>query len=111
MSEPDDDPVLWPHKGTWSYHDDDCRCGWYDMYCNRDGWVWSCCGSCKEHSDCSAPHMHPTHWQHFKATDTHAGWKGIRPTYRSNAEIRALAPECFPDPSEPSEAPEAAEEP
>ncbi|MCB9688627.1 MAG: hypothetical protein H6738_24830 [Alphaproteobacteria bacterium] len=92
----DDDPVQRPHRGAWLYHDDDCRCTWGgDSYCNRDGHTWTCCGACKEHSDCTEPAMHPTYWQHPLHGRTVAGWNGVWPRYKSNAEIRALAPELF----------------
>jgi hypothetical protein len=85
------------HTGTWSYHDDDCWCvmAGGDRYCNRGGSVWSCCGSCKEASECSKPHLHPTYWSHPKSSQTHAGYAGNWPTYKSDAEIRAVAPEAF----------------
>lgn len=42
------------HHGHWNYHDDDCQCGRYfdNSYCNRNGYIWSCCGSTSEHSTC-----------------------------------------------------------
>lgn len=83
------------HAGSWGSHDDDCWCAMAGGYCNRGGWVWSCCGACKEDSECSAPRMHPTHWQHPKHGQTTAGYRGVWPVYRSDAEIRALAPEAF----------------
>jgi hypothetical protein len=61
------------------------------MYCNRDGRVWSCCGACKEHSDCTAPATHPTYWNHPLVAATHSGeWVNNWPLYKSNAEIRKL---------------------
>jgi hypothetical protein len=83
------------HHGAWSHHDDDCRCGEFDLHCNRDGFVWSCCGACKQDSECSGAALHPTHWRHPKSGQTHSGWEGVRPTYKSDAEIRAIAPEAF----------------
>lgn len=83
------------HTGVWNYHDDDCRCVEGGLHCNRDGWVWSCCGACKHESECSAPNLHPTHWNHPKFTETQAGYDGLRPRYRSNEEIRRLSPESF----------------
>jgi hypothetical protein len=83
------------HTGSWDYHDDDCRCTIANPYCNRDGHVWSCCGACKEDSECSAPHMHPTYWSHPKFTETISGYKGMRPVYKTNEEIREIAPEAF----------------
>lgn len=53
-----------PHTGTWDYHDDDCMCGAYGRHCNRDGHVWSCCGACREDTECTAPELHPTHWNY-----------------------------------------------
>lgn len=91
----DDDPVTRPHTGSYDYHHDDCRCSEADLYCNRDGRVWSCCGACKEHSDCTAPATHPTFWRHPLHGATVSGFRGVWPTYRSNAEIRALAPKLF----------------
>ena len=42
------------HFGTWDYHDDDCRCMLADdMWCNRDGRCWSCCGAVVEKSTCA----------------------------------------------------------
>lgn len=92
-----DDPVTRAHAGQYEYHDDDCRCSMADLFCNRDGQVWSCCGACKEHSDCSAPNTHPTYWQHPLHGAMIAEFAGVRPTYRTNAEIRALATDCFQD--------------
>ena len=40
------------HRGVYAYHNDDCRCGMYDNHCNRDGHVWSCCGSTQRYSRC-----------------------------------------------------------
>lgn len=91
------DPVTRPHTGTWRYHDDDCRCGWYDGYCNRDGNIWSCCGACKQHSDCAAPNTHPTFWSHPRHAATVAGYRNNWPFYKSNAEIRAASPDSFAD--------------
>ena len=85
------------HSGVWDYHDDDCRCTEGGIrFCNRDGRVWSCCGACKEDSECTAPRMHPTYWGHPKASQTHARhWNGPWPTYKSDVAIRAVAPELF----------------
>ena len=94
----DDDAILRPHTGSFDYHDDDCLCVMGGAYCNRDGYVWSCCGSCKEHSDCSRPETHPTYWNHPLSSATHSGeWVNHRPLYKSNTEIRALMPEAFSD--------------
>lgn len=42
--------------------------------------MWSCCGACKEHSDCSRPVTHPTHWNHPLSGSTHSGqWVNHRP--------------------------------
>ena len=92
-----DDPVLHPHTGTWRYHDDDCRCGWYRSHCNRDGGVWSCCGACKQHSDCSGAALHPTHWQHPDHHRTVTGHRDHRPVHRPNAELRARFPGLWAD--------------
>ncbi len=92
-----DDPVTRPHRGSYDFHDDDCRCSMVNDYCNRGGRVWSCCGACKEDSDCSAPNMHPTFWQHPLHGSTVAGFRGVWPTYVSNAEIRARCPGCIPE--------------
>lgn len=83
------------HSGRWIYHDDDCLCG---GPCNRNAYVWSCCGACKEDSECSGKQLHPTHWSHPKFFKTTSGYNSHgRPNYLSNAEIRALAPDCFVD--------------
>ncbi len=83
------------HSGTYRYHDDDCMCVMGQRYCNRDGSVWSCCGACKEDSECTAPRTHPTYWDHAKFRQTVSGYEGVRPTFKSDAEIRAIAPELF----------------
>ena len=42
------------HFGSWSYHEDDCWCMMGgDAYCNRGGYVWSCCGATVELSSCA----------------------------------------------------------
>lgn len=90
------DPVIRPHSGKWEYHDDDCWCIMGRDFCNRDGHVWSCCGACKKDSDCSAPNTHPTYWNHKKHTQTIDRYNSDhRPIYKSNKEIRKIAPECF----------------
>jgi len=84
------------HSGEWSYHDDDCWCVMGGRkYCNRDGYVWSCCGACKEDSECSAPKAHPTHWSHPKFSSTVKGYSGTKPVYKTNEEIRSIAPDAF----------------
>lgn len=85
------------HDGAYLYHDDDCRCTDGGItYCNRDGHVWSCCGACKEASECTAPRRHPTHWQHPKHAETIADHRPSgRPIYKTNVEIRQIAPEDF----------------
>jgi hypothetical protein len=85
------------HTGVWSRHDDDCRCIDGGIpYCNRDGWVWSCCGACKQQSECSAPNMHPTYWNHPKFSQTHVSYdERLRPEYLPDEELRRLAPEAF----------------
>lgn len=84
------------HAGSWSYHPDDCRCVEADRHCNRDGHCWSCCGACKEDSECTAPILHPTHWSHPRYAATVARYERHWPVFRSNEEIRAAVPECFP---------------
>jgi len=98
MADPtEEDPILHPHTGSWEYHVDDCRCTEADLYCNRDGWIWSCCGSCKEHSDCTSDRKHPTHWSHPRVSATISGFENNWPKHKSNKEIRAAAPESFPE--------------
>lgn len=84
------------HTGSWRYHDDDCRCTWVERYCNRDGWVWSCCGACQEDSDCTGTVMHPTHWSHPASSQTIAHWVRGRPVYKSKEALRDLFPAMFP---------------
>lgn len=85
------------HSGTWRYHDDDCWCVMGDnQYCNRDGYVWSCCGACKEDSECSGEKMHPTYWNHPKFSQTVEGYNdSYKPIYKSNEDIRKISPESF----------------
>ncbi len=78
------------HTGAFEHHDDDCRCVEADLYCNRDGQCWSCCGAAKEDSDCTAPEMHPTNPNHPLFARTVAGYRDVRPFYKSNEEIAAL---------------------
>ena len=85
------------HTGSWQYHVDDCRCSWADLYCNRDGWIWSCCGSTQKDSDCSGDVMHPTHWQHPKSSQTVDHYENNWPVHKPKEEIRKIAPECFDD--------------
>lgn len=42
------------HSGYWSFHDDDCLCWRYfdGAHCNRNGYIWSCCGALSESSAC-----------------------------------------------------------
>eukprot|EP00741_Cyanophora_paradoxa_P012312 tig00000169_g11898.t1 len=42
------------HRGYYSYHDDDCRCAMYgeESHCNRNGYIWSCCGQWNRYSVC-----------------------------------------------------------
>lgn len=79
-----------PHAGRYTYHDDDCRCVEGGLYCNRDGSCWSCCGACKEDSDCTAPEMHPTNPSHPLFFQTTAGTKNLRFEFKPNEEIAAL---------------------
>jgi hypothetical protein len=83
------------HTGSYSYHDDDCWCMMGDNYCNRDGFVWSCCGACKKDSECSGAIMHPTYWKHPKFSQTVKEYANGKPVYKSNEEIRKIAPKCF----------------
>lgn len=83
------------HTGVWSYHDDDCRCVEGGLHCNRDDFVWSCCGACKKDSECSGAKLHPTHWSHPRYGETYDVHAGSRPAYRSNEEIRRISPESF----------------
>ncbi len=84
------------HTGSFDYHEDDCRCVEGGRHCNRDASCWSCCGACKEDSECSGTRLHPTHWQHPRFQQTVSGFDGRhRPTFKSNEAIRALAPESF----------------
>lgn len=101
MTTPDDDPVLHPHTGSYEFHDDDCRCTMALPYCNRGGWVWSCCGATKKHSDCSGAQTDPTYWSHPKCGATVDHWENHWPVHKSNAEIRAVAPECFEEDRRP----------
>ena len=78
------------HSGSWNYHDDDCRCVEAGFYCNRDGSCWSCCGACKQGSECTAPEQHPTHWNHPCFSATIAGYNGARPVFKSNEEIARI---------------------
>ena len=91
------DKTINKHTGTYSYHDDDCWCLMGDIkYCNRDGFVWSCCGSCKKDSECSGSNMHPTYWGHPKFTKTFDRYgDNLKPVYKSNEEIRLISPESF----------------
>ncbi len=90
------DKVSIPHTGKWEYHDDDCWCVLGNNYCNRDDWVWSCCGACKKDSDCSGKNMHPTYWKHdkFPYTIKKAGENGST-TFVSNEKIKKISPESF----------------
>lgn len=83
------------HTGSWDSHDDDCQCGLGSRHCNRGSACWSCCGACKQDSECTGTRLHPTHWSHPKHGQTVAGYSGGWPTYKSNEEIRRIAPECF----------------
>ncbi len=40
------------HLGVYAYHNDDCRCIMGGHYCNRDGYVWSCCGATERYCHC-----------------------------------------------------------
>ena len=41
------------HRGVYAYHCDDCWCSMGGWNCNRDGMIWSCCGSTTK--DCFCP--------------------------------------------------------
>jgi phospholipase/carboxylesterase len=41
------------HTSGWRYHDDDCWCMMAGGYCNRGGYVYSCCGATVEGSGCA----------------------------------------------------------
>lgn len=83
------------HSGTYDYHDDDCWCVMGGGYCNRDGFVWSCCGATKKDSECSGDKMHPTYWNHPKFLKTISDSKNKHSVYKSNKEIRQISPESF----------------
>lgn len=36
------------HAGSWNYHDDDCMCAMGGLHCNRDAYIWSCCGATRK---------------------------------------------------------------
>lgn len=78
------------HTGRWRYHDDDCRCVEGDLFCNRDGHCWSCCGAAQEDSDCTAPEMHPTNPSHPVFAQTVAGFRDGRACFKPKAEVEAL---------------------
>ena len=40
------------HRGVFAYHFDDCRCSMGGWRCNRDGRIWSCCGSTSKNCFC-----------------------------------------------------------
>ena len=85
------------HTGDWQFHEDDCLCGAYtDAWCNRGGWVWSCCGACAEESECTAPALHPTHWKHPRHHETVRTYVNGWPVHLSPAELRERLPELFP---------------
>jgi hypothetical protein len=39
--------------------------------------------------------MHPTYWKHPKFSQTVKEYANGKPVYKSNEEIRKIAPECF----------------
>lgn len=84
------------HAGRWAFHEDDCQCGQLrHAYCNRGAWVWSCCGACAEVSECTAPAMHPTYWQHPRHAETVLRYVHGRPIYRPPDELRQSMPELY----------------
>jgi len=90
------DSVKIKHTGNYEYHDDDCWCVLGRPYCNRDGFVWSCCGACKEDSDCSGSKMHPTYWKHPEFNKTIDKFDASsKPIFKSNEEIRKISPKSF----------------
>ncbi len=82
------------HTGRWEHHDDDCWCVLGGHYCNRDGFVWSCCGATTQDSECTAPNMHPTYWNHPKFRSSYRYVNNAR-VELSKDEIRELFPESF----------------
>ena len=41
------------HTGKYEWHDDDCLCKLMGIeYCNRNGYVWSCCGETEKDVPC-----------------------------------------------------------
>jgi hypothetical protein len=79
------------HSGSYDSHDDDCRCVFGGrMYCNRNGNCWSCCGACKQDSQCTGSSQHPTACMHPIFFDTIASYQDGRPVYKSNEEIERI---------------------
>ena len=41
------------HTGIFAFHFDDCMCSMAGWPCNREGSIWSCCGSTDRNSHCT----------------------------------------------------------
>jgi hypothetical protein len=48
-----DESTAAAHTGNYRRHDDDCWCMMGGGYCNRGGFVWSCCGAIGQASSCA----------------------------------------------------------
>ncbi len=46
-------PPVNGHSGIFAFHYDDCMCSMGNWPCNRDGWIWSCCGSLEKYCRCT----------------------------------------------------------
>mgnify|MGYP002803392003 len=46
-------PPVNGHTGIFAFHCDDCMCSMAGWSCNRDGSIWSCCGSTDRDSHCA----------------------------------------------------------
>ena len=53
------------------------------------------CGACAEVSECTAPAMHPTYWQHPRHAETVLRYVHGRPIYRPPDELRQSMPELY----------------
>ena len=47
-------PPVNGHTGIFAYHMDDCMCSMGGWPCNREGSIWSCCGSIDRDSQCTS---------------------------------------------------------
>ena len=47
------EPEEYEHTGSYRQHDDDCWCMMGGGYCNRGGFVWSCCGAVNGGDSCA----------------------------------------------------------